>query len=610
MKFFYKSRIWTFLSIAFAFGLSNQSFAQCSIVGLNDTYCIDADPIFLAGSPSGGTFAGPGVTDGVFDPADAGIGVHTIEYTFVSGSDRYYVHSTVGDPWGNTSNNTAMDNAFGPGEWILEFFETVDVDAMFSVNTSFVFLDGSDDNATELNAFLIANLVTIEAWVDGGGVILINSAPNEGSDMDFGFDGTTLDYSVYPSSVTGVDPSHPAFLGPITPTSTSMTGSSYSHARIIGTGYTDVLVNGGDVHLCEKDWGSGHVMMGTMTTVNFHGPSPHAANFRANLFTYLDEYVVSGVVCTVTQDVEVLDESSPDVIASADVEEICLGGSYTVTGSGADDFYWGGSIVDGEANTPDAAGTYTHLLTGVSPSGCVGTDEVTVIVHPIPFVEAGFDQAQCAGMELTLSGTGAETYSWSPSITDGEPFVVTEGETTYTVTGTDANGCEDTDEVVITGVGYPSVTADITHEFADFNGAIDITVTGGSGSYAYMWSHGPTTEDVSGLGEGMYTVVVDDIGVEDGICPDVEETFEVLRFVGVEDLAMGDLNVYPTPATDNVTIAFTGAFKYELTALNGDIIFNGNAVDQEIINVEELAAGAYLINVYAAEKMTVKIIKQ
>jgi len=44
--------------------------------------CVDADPVTLAATPTGGTFSGDGVNGGVFDPADAGVGTHTITYDY------------------------------------------------------------------------------------------------------------------------------------------------------------------------------------------------------------------------------------------------------------------------------------------------------------------------------------------------------------------------------------------------------------------------------------------------------------------------------------------------------------------------------------------------
>ena len=58
-----------------------------------------------------------------------------------------------------------MDNAFGALGWTQESFEAAVPGTVFSPTTSFVFLEGSDAHANELNTFLIANLGLIETWV-------------------------------------------------------------------------------------------------------------------------------------------------------------------------------------------------------------------------------------------------------------------------------------------------------------------------------------------------------------------------------------------------------------------------------------------------------------
>ena len=54
----------------------------------------------------------------------------------------------------------------------------------------------------------------------------------------------------------------------------------------------------------------------------------------------------------------------------------------------------------------------------------------------------------------------------------------------------------------------PTVTGTVTNASCPNTGAIDITPAGGSGTYTYSWSHGPTTQDVSSLAPGSYTVTV------------------------------------------------------------------------------------------------------
>ncbi len=57
-----------------------------SFAGLSTSHCLGDGPIALTGSPAGGTFSGPGVNGSNFDPALAGLGIHTIIYTFTNGN--------------------------------------------------------------------------------------------------------------------------------------------------------------------------------------------------------------------------------------------------------------------------------------------------------------------------------------------------------------------------------------------------------------------------------------------------------------------------------------------------------------------------------------------
>lgn len=302
----------------------------------------------------------------------------------------------------------------------------------------------------------------------------------------------------------------------------------------------------------------------------------------------------------------------PDVAAVASPMVLCDGETYTLTGEGdATTYNWGGGIEDGATITPDAPGSYVHTVIGTSDAGCGDTSTVTVVVNPRPFVEGGADITVCAGDEVTLTATGAESYTWSGGISNGVAFEAVAGETTYIVTGLDGSTCSDDDEVVVTGVERPTVSSvEITDEFELFEGAINITVTGGSGEYIYEWSTGAITEDIYGLGEGSYTVTIDDITIEKGMCP-TEETYTITRFVGLDDNGLISLSAYPNPTNDNVTITYTGAFNYEIVTVDGKLLLSGNGVDSEKVSMSELANGTYIIKVLAGENTSyVQIVKQ
>lgn len=253
--------------------LGHAAFAQCNSVNFDPNLC------------------GEAITDVLTS------NVYSTPVGLASATDTFYLRSNSGNPWGNTTNQAAMDAAFGSGNWTEVFYETVDPTVIFNPSTRFVFMEGSDGLANAMNTFLTANITLIENWVAQGKSLLINAAPNQGGNIDFGFGGSTLVYtsgSSNTSTANVVDTNHPAFQGPNLPVATSMSGSSYAHAYITGTGFTNLLVSATDPTrfiLREKAWGNGTVMMGGMTTTNWHSPNPASTNWRVNLLVYLESLV-------------------------------------------------------------------------------------------------------------------------------------------------------------------------------------------------------------------------------------------------------------------------------------------------------------------------------
>ena len=112
-----------------------------------------------------------------------------------------------------------------------------------------------------------------------------------------------------------------------------------------------------------------------------------------------------------------------------------------------------GGLNDASISNPSAnpASSTVYTLTATDfASGCSATDQVQVNVNnATPAVNAGPDRTICKGDTTILTASGAVSYVWNNNVVDGQLFVPT-ATATYTVTGTDANGCQGTDNVVIT----------------------------------------------------------------------------------------------------------------------------------------------------------------
>jgi gliding motility-associated-like protein len=198
-------------------------------------------------------------------------------------------------------------------------------------------------------------------------------------------------------------------------------------------------------------------------------------------------YTVTGTDgngCQNTDQVTVTVNNAPTVDAGAP-QNVCTGGSVTLNGSGAVSYTWNNGVSNGIAFTP--ASTTTYTVTGTDGNGCQNTDQVTITVNNTPAVDAGLPQSICAGGSVTLSGSGAISYSWNNGVSNGVAF--TPGiTTTYTVTGTDGNGCQNSDQVTITVNTLPSVDAGAAQSVCS-GGSVTLN---GSGAVSYTWNNGVT----------------------------------------------------------------------------------------------------------------------
>lgn len=305
----------------------------------------------------------------------------------------------------------------------------------------------------------------------------------------------------------------------------------------------------------------------------------------------------------------------PSPVNAGNDQAVCQGGSVTLTATGVNAYSWNNNVTNGVVFTPSSTQTYT--VTGTDVNGCTTTDQVVVTVNPLPNVNAGADQSICIGGTITLSGSGAQTYVWNNSVSNGVPFnpVYTQ---TYTVTGTDANGCVNTDQVTVTIVPMPTavVSSDVT------SGYVPLTVNfdnNSSNASSYHWAFGNGAEMNASTTAGtqyVYTVpgnyaVV--LTAANGSCVDTDTL--VITVVPLPDPEFKIPNIF-TPNGDDtndtffITVSYVKSVKVQIVNRWGDKMCNYDDINgywDGIVNGDMASEGVYFFT-YVIEGINGKVI--
>jgi hypothetical protein len=120
---------------------------------------------------------------------------------------------------------------------------------------------------------------------------------------------------------------------------------------------------------------------------------------------------------------------------------ICEGQTANLTAGGATTYTWNTGVASSTI-APSPTSNTSYSVIGSSGS-CSNTAVITVTVNPLPTINATSNNTIiCTGETATLTASGASSYTWNPAGTGITVSVSPTVTTNYTVTGTDANGCD------------------------------------------------------------------------------------------------------------------------------------------------------------------------
>ncbi len=262
---------------------------------------------------------------------------------------------------------------------------------------------------------------------------------------------------------------------------------------------------------------TGGVFSGTGVSANQFNPSVGTQTVTYT-FTDANGCSSSATAIIVVNPTQTVDAGTYASVCS-DIAAVSLVGSPTggiFSGTGVT-----GNTFSTSQGTQTITYTYTDLI------GCTSTDQVTVIVNPLPSINAGMDLTLCLGTNLALNGTGGISYSWDNGVTNGQQFSPSLGSTTYTLTGTDANGCTNTDHVTISVLNLPiaAISSNVT------SGEVPLTVvfynsSMNSSNYSWNFGNGQTSNASTNSEQSTVYQNIGDYYVimiaSNGICQDAD----------------------------------------------------------------------------------------
>ena len=441
------------------------------VLNLPNDVCEDATPFSLVTSPTDGVFSGNGITDpllGTFDPALAGVGPHTISMVSntvcpVNLTDDITVHPIP-------TLIVSPDEGVCPGE-----------DVQIEVT-------GADNYQWFPSLYLSADNIA-------NPIVSL---------------GATTTYSVLGTSAFGCEA-----LGVVTLNLLESPEITVSEPALSCPGAQVTLTAEGSTGSWE--W--------TLTNGTILGVGP-SIDVSFDITTTVEVQVTDD--CSNIADTQVIVpfEAIPSIDAG-DNEVLCSGSVAELEASVDGDYVfvqW--STVDGAITgasnglTIESSTEGTYQATIETQLGCTYNDNVFLDVVPLPQVDAGEDADACSGQPFQLQATGANAYVWSPatglSNTSGAIVNATiSTPVTYTVTGTDGNGCVNTDQISLSIIPQPQLSAQSVSMICPGEDII-LTASGSDGDYT--WTPGASLNTSTGpeviaspMVTTQYTVTLTDI---------------------------------------------------------------------------------------------------
>lgn len=249
---------------------------------------------------------------------------------------------------------------------------------------------------------------------------------------------------------------------------------------------------------------------------NFIWSGGASTNTAFNIITepgnYFVDYTDSNG-CELQMNVVITQDLTPpnvdiDNITNSSNELSCNEPEIVLFGSGSDSYVWDNGV-NNISTTVTSAGEYQ--VVGIGWNGCA--DSTTIVITsdfsvPSLFIQnlSGTDTLDCNTNSVDLEVSGALSYAWADGL-GSLPSITVSSAGIYSVTGTGANGCVNTESIEIIEIPFPTLS--VNSETICSGNTIELIAVASIPGGNFTWSNGLgnlSSVSVSPVSNAFYTV--------------------------------------------------------------------------------------------------------
>lgn len=308
-------------------------------------------------------------------------------------------------------------------------------------------------------------------------------------------------------------------------------------------------------------------------------------------------YTVTGtstLLCNNSATVSVLVNPLPVLSVVPASTFICVGGSVDISVNGANTYAWNTGSSSATISVGPATSTVYNVV-GTSTAGCTSTITSAVNVNTIT-ISATPNSSICTGDAITLSGSGATTYTWNTNFPFQSLNITPTASAVYTLNATDANNCSHSRTVSVTLYVLPVVTATPDRTLMCTNESATITAAGAS---TYSWNNGSSNNSIVVTPTANVLASFTVTGTDNNGCSSKGvAVISVNACVGLFNIsAENQIAVYPNPNNGEFVITHTSPVKLWIVNELGQLVkqLELNNQNEMKATIRDLAPGVYFI---------------